>query len=201
MNTSTSVLLTTLLTEEHKLIQRGVVLLARLCAHTRQGGELDLGAGEALLTFIKDYADAHHHAKEEDILFPWMQAQGFPQGAGPIGVMLSEHRMARELVSSMDADIDRLRARSDDAQALSSFREHAESYATLLWQHIFKEDNILYPMAERLAAGTAGLYDPGPDDQRRAAATEAEFRASIERMEAAATSWPREDVEWPQGCH
>ena len=201
MNPSTAVLLTDLLTREHRLIQRGAVALARLCAHVRHGGELDPDVAGEFVRFFRDYADDHHHAKEEDILFPWMKASGFMQGAGPIEVMLMDHCQSREHMAAMDAARERVRASADDQEARELFIRHGEAYATLLWQHIWKEDNILYPMAERLGPGTAGLYDPAGDSERDTAAVETEFGALIEGMEARATGWPQEDVQWPQGCH
>lgn len=189
-------LLTALLSEQHRLIQRAVVALARLCAHLRRDGEVQREAGDALLRFLREYADSHHHAAEEDVLFPWMISQGFPREAGPIAVMLHEHGEARAHVQAMADAHGALSASASDAAARASFVEHGESYATLLWQHIWKEDGILYPMAEELAAGTAGLHHPGEAHAR----IEAEHRALVADLEQRAQAWPPEDVRWPQGC-
>ncbi|MBW2188922.1 MAG: hemerythrin domain-containing protein, partial [Deltaproteobacteria bacterium] len=54
------------------------------------------------VSFIRDFADAYHHSKEEDMLFVAMVEQGFPREAGPIAMMLHEHELGRSLVSVLD---------------------------------------------------------------------------------------------------
>ena len=51
--------------------------------------------------FIREFADARHHGKEEDILFRAMVAAGFPADGGPIAVMLMDHEAGREHVRVM----------------------------------------------------------------------------------------------------
>jgi NDP-sugar pyrophosphorylase family protein len=40
-----------------------------------------------VLSFFRDFADLHHHAKEEGILFPAMEAAGLPHDAGPLAII------------------------------------------------------------------------------------------------------------------
>ena len=191
--TASNVRLTELLSREHRLIERGIVVLARLCAHLRRGGELPGDEARELLRFIHGYADSHHHAKEEDLLFPWMRSLSPQLEAGPLAVMLTDHEHGRGFVAAMAAAL--------DTGATDAFVANGEAYASLIARHIWKEDHILYPMADALGGGTAGLYDPVPNEERAAEEVEREFRAVIERLERAADAWPPEDVEWPQGCH
>jgi hemerythrin-like domain-containing protein len=55
--------------------------------------------------------------------------------------MLMEHDKGREYVRNMEQAV--------QAKALNDLAANASQYARLLKEHIFKEDNILYPMAER----------------------------------------------------
>ena len=199
MKSPATVALTEILSSEHEVIKRGVSVLGRLCAHLRLGGALDQEAVDSLLRFLREYADEHHHAKEEHILFPWVQANGFVRGAGPIEVMISDHIRARSHVSEMGAAMDRLRSSPADDEARKRFLQAGEAYAVLLWQHIWKEDNVLYPMADRLGTGTVGIYDPTEDPHRDVLAIDAEHRSIITRLEALAEDWPKPEIPLRQG--
>ena len=59
--------------------------------------------------------------------------------------MLREHDEGRSHVRGMDENI--AAAAKGDATALKQFIDHAESYIALLREHIHKEDNILFQLA------------------------------------------------------
>jgi len=98
--------------------------------------------------FIRNFADGCHHRKEEGVLFKAMQPSGMPVQGGPIGVMLSEHEQGRELTRAMQQAADRLQSGNEAARR--PLAQAARGDADLLYQHILKEDNILFPMAERV---------------------------------------------------
>jgi hemerythrin-like domain-containing protein len=56
--------------------------------------------------FVRNFADRCHHAKEEENLFPRMEARGVPRDGGPIGVMLFEHEEGRAYVRAIAGAID-----------------------------------------------------------------------------------------------
>jgi hemerythrin-like domain-containing protein len=119
---------TKLLMEEHEIILRALDVLE---AHAHRGKQ----PPPALLEFFKEFADAHHHGKEEEILFPALEEAGFPHDAGPVGVMLHEHKQGRQLTAAL----------RDPAQ----FADAALAYSAMLRAHIEKENQILFPMADR----------------------------------------------------
>jgi hemerythrin-like domain-containing protein len=163
---------------EHQVILGAIGALEVFAGEVRRGG----GSAEELgrfVTFIREFADAHHHAKEEDLLFAAMIEAGFSRDGGPVGMMLHEHDEGRGHV--------RVLAEVAGAQvpwsAADRERLHGASlgYADLLRAHIHKEDAILYPMAEaRLPAPLASRVD------RAAAAHDARQVASgtLARLEA-----------------
>jgi hemerythrin-like domain-containing protein len=93
------------------------------------------------LGFLKEFADKCHHGKEEGILFPAMVKAGIPEQGGPVGQMLAEHAEGRKLIKAMEAAADPVDARA--------FAEAAGGYAGLLRSHIAKENQVLFPIAER----------------------------------------------------
>ena len=75
--------------------------------------------------------------------------------SGPVGVMLHEHEQGRAYVKQAEEGI--LRLKSGDIHAAGAIKESLLNYSTLLTNHINKENNILYPMAERLLPQTVML--------------------------------------------
>jgi|SRR3989344_3809739 len=132
-------MITKILTEEHKEILKVIENLSEQCGK--------LGAGEPLnkeffikaIEFIRKYADKFHHAKEEDILFKeFNKAEGLH--CNPVEQMLYEHEQGRKFVKGIEEGL--------NENNKEKVIENAEAYSNLLKEHIYKEDNILYPMAE-----------------------------------------------------
>jgi hemerythrin-like domain-containing protein len=98
------------------------------------------------LDFFKNFADGCHHYKEEIALFPAMEAHGIPREHGPIGCMLHEHEEGRACVKGIRVNVEAARAGSPDAAA--AVRRFATQYIGMLREHISKEDNILFRMAD-----------------------------------------------------
>ena len=129
---------------EHELIERGLVLLDKAVARIDAGQPLPDGFSGWAARFFQQFADKCHHAKEEDVFFPVLKQRGIPEQGGPIGVMLHEHILGRECVGRMR---EASQAQPFDAQM---FAKAARQYIPLLRQHIFKENNVLFRMAERV---------------------------------------------------
>jgi len=136
---------TALLSDEHRVIERVLAAVERLTQ--RPAGEA-VESWKKALDFIRHFADQCHHFKEEQVLFPAMEAHGIPSEGGPIGMMLLEHEEGRSYVRAMFDALAKIEAR--DASAQSALFENARQYLRLLREHIQKEDEILFPMAENV---------------------------------------------------
>ncbi len=138
---------TDMLMEEHRLIERGLDALQAWITTLGPGSDSDDKAElTRFVSFIQGFADAYHHGKEEDILFVAMGQHGFPRHVGPIAVMLQEHDQGRSLVNVLGGLAQQSTPWSDDDRG--TLKETAREFSTLLRQHIQKEDQILYPMAD-----------------------------------------------------
>jgi hemerythrin-like domain-containing protein len=136
------------LRQEHDAILRMLDATEETARHLTAGAPVEPGVLEGLLQFLKLFADRCHHGKEEDVLFPKLVEKGLPRNMGPIGVMLLEHDQGRALIKQMsDATADYKAARPGAAER---WAEAARAYAGLLREHIAKENNILFVMAERM---------------------------------------------------
>ena len=58
-----------LMNEEHKNILRIIKVVRKVCFNIMKGTEINYKDLEDIIEFIRNYADSHHHKKEEDILF------------------------------------------------------------------------------------------------------------------------------------
>lgn len=103
---------------------------------------------DEVVDIIRNFADGLHHAKEENMLFPLMAEKGLPAENGPVGVMLAEHVQGRNFVAQMAAGSRELKEGRQDAADI--IKSALQGYAVLLQNHIAKENNILFRMADNL---------------------------------------------------
>ncbi len=137
---------TEILKEEHQGIKTGLRILGRIADQLQAGQAVPPEHMEQLVDFIRTFADRCHHGKEEDLLFVEMEKAGVPREGGPIAVMLLEHDQGRGYVRAMADAIPAYKA--GDPAAAQKFAQNAHNYIGLLAQHIDKEDNILYVIAD-----------------------------------------------------
>lgn len=131
------------LMQDHRVIERVLAVLEEL---TRTPGEISLATWEKLLDFIRTFADKCHHMKEEKILFPALEEHGIQREGGPIGMMLMEHEEGRGYVRAMAHALALVKEDPEVAQTI--LLENARSYLNLLREHIRKEDEVLFAMAD-----------------------------------------------------
>jgi len=137
---------TEILSSEHRVIEQVLDCLDVLAQRALKDGVLDAEAAGQALEVVTTFADTCHHLKEENVLFVRMQLRGIPRHVGPIAVMLQDHESGRERVRAMRAALARY-AKGERAAA-KDFAANAFGYTELLREHIAKEDEVLFPMAE-----------------------------------------------------
>ena len=129
-----------ILVNEHKNILLVIEELLNQCAKDEKAGTISADFYRSGIDFIRNYADKFHHAKEEDILFVELNKDSVDMHCNPTQQMLYEHDSGRQFVKDLEAGLNR----NDLAGVLAG----ARGYSYLLKDHIYKEDNILYPMAD-----------------------------------------------------
>jgi hemerythrin-like domain-containing protein len=135
------------LMNDHEAILTAIQILDRIVATSPKNSSQEKKDIHDFIGFLKEFADQCHHGKEEGLLFPAMIKAGFPEHGGPISVMLAEHAQCRWLIRDMEEAI----AKDIDLVKLIGA---ARGYASLLKNHIEKENKILFPMAENALTGT-----------------------------------------------
>jgi len=134
------------LKKEHRGIELMLHVLSAVSEKVGRGESMHLPHIDGIMEFLTVFIDKCHHGKEEEFLFPALEAAGVARDGGPIGVMLSEHEQGRRLVARLRqcmADY-----QSGDKQAAAGIQQTVKAYVDLLNQHIAKEDTVLFPMAD-----------------------------------------------------
>jgi hemerythrin-like domain-containing protein len=170
------------LMNDHRLIERVMSALeARL---VEEGGDFPGDFVAQALAFFVEFADGHHHYKEEESLFPALAGHGVPVEGGPIGMMLHEHNLGRQLLAGIRDNL--AAARGGDPEARAAVRRYAGDYVGLLRNHIWKEDNVLFRMAqhvldEQAVRGIEDRFQSGAHDvvSRERVARYVEFASGL----------------------
>ena len=114
-------------------------LLDAISASVEKTGTVEDPDIEKILDFLRWFADAHHQAKEETILFPALKSAAASQNR-PVAHMTLEHDQERALIEDMEKDL-RL-------AKLAEFVTCGTRLSATLRNHIYKEDHILFETAD-----------------------------------------------------
>ncbi len=131
------------LMREHRIILTAISVLDSARQKIELNQPIDFGDIEKFLKFLKEFADKCHHGKEEAILFPALITAGISKHSEAIDVMLQEHTEGRDWIAQMESSI-------KPELKPKAFIRAAQGYADLLRSHIQKENEILFPMADKL---------------------------------------------------
>ncbi|NIL97917.1 MAG: hemerythrin [Planctomycetales bacterium] len=168
------------LVAEHDLIERGLAVLEKVVSRIEADKSVPDEFPRWAADFFRQFADRCHHAKEEDLFFPLLKERGIAEEGGPIGVMLHEHVVGRDCVRRM--------REASEAEPLDkeAFAAAARQFIPLLQQHIFKENNVLFKMAENVLS----LADDAEVSEKFARVEEERDLAGMhERYDADVAGW------------
>lgn len=121
---------------EHKHIKTALAVIPEMLKKFSEKGEVDILLFSEVISFIRNYADRYHHAKEEDILFPYA-----PENFPPIKAMLEEHVQGRNYIKNAE--------KAAYIGNIDEMEKNMLGYRDLLSGHIDREDTVLYPWFER----------------------------------------------------
>lgn len=125
-----------------------ILRLIDVMEHLTRSENPDISHLESIVDIIRNFADGIHHAKEENLFFPFLAERGFSTTQGPVAVMLQEHMQGRNFVKGIADNITLYK--NGNKEALNEIYRNMTGYAELLRNHIGKENNILFRMADRV---------------------------------------------------
>jgi DUF438 domain-containing protein len=135
------------LVAEHEMIERAMAALKSNLEKIDEAVKAPLQMQRAI-DFLLEFGDKMHNTKEERFLFPLMGQKGLPVEGGPLGVMLMEHDAERKLLGRMIAELPNLAEAT--AAARQKFAAEGFEYLTIRAEHIWKENDVLYPMGRKV---------------------------------------------------
>jgi hemerythrin-like domain-containing protein len=139
---------TDVLEQEHRIIEQAVAAMARLAEDVEQGETVEAEVLRDLLEFLRTFVDQCHHGKEETCLFPLLEKKGVPPTGCPLAALKHEHQSGRALVAQL-VEISELyikQAPKAKNSLIGTLRRLVDLYAS----HIWKEDYLLFPMANKI---------------------------------------------------
>ena len=135
-----------ILMEEHKMMLKMAEQLLTLANKVLKVSDMRYVAEEIhqVEHLVEDFTDAEkHYLREENVLFPVIEKHGITE---PPAIMWMEHDQIRELKKKLHALV-----KGVNEASLQSFKEQlwdtAKALNTLLPNHFYKENNILFPAA------------------------------------------------------
>lgn len=138
-----------LMVEEHDNILLVLNAMQKHSLQVMEGAAPNLADFRSLIAFARGYADKHHHGKEEQLLFNEMETRLGPAGEKLIrNGMLVEHDLGRLHIAELEKALNAYETEPSTANKLAILAE-AYGYTALLRRHIAKENEVVYPFAER----------------------------------------------------
>lgn len=147
---------TAILKDEHKLILMVLEAAEKEIRSITATGKITTDKVEKIIDFCRVFIESCHNAKEEEYLLPKMQERGEVGNRGLLKTILEEHDEGRHLVQLIAQALPQARA-CGFPSCVAAVTANLKAYGDLLRAHIDKEDNILFPLADRLLT---------PEDQK-----------------------------------
>lgn len=135
---------TEILSNDHKVVLEKLKLMEQTINNLKSTSVKNVLTD--LKTFLRKEADLHFK-KEEAALFPEME-KFIPRDEGPIGQMLLEHEDLYKYEDNFIRGVDLFSKDENNGEAQKLIRENGNSFINLLREHIYKEDNMLFMMAD-----------------------------------------------------
>lgn len=148
------------LVKEHENIMRMATVMRKACLSILEGNQVETKDFYEMIDFVRNYADKHHHKKEEDLLFKFMEEE-----LGELGKklvthgMLIEHDYGRLYMMDLEKALKKYdETRCNDAKL--DIIANATGYTYLISRHVDKEDTAVYTFAQnKLKEETKKIVD------------------------------------------
>ncbi len=140
------------LEREHRVIQKVVAVMAQLVAQLELRHGVDANVLRDLLHFMRIFSDQNHHGKEESYFFPYLESKGVPSTGCPLSALRAEHAKSRQLRAHLNSTVAAYIADSENNRLM--LIQVLQNLVTLYPAHIWKEDYLLFPMADKILGDT-----------------------------------------------
>ena len=132
------------LRRDHDLIEKVIKAMESTIQLLNDGKQIPESILLPVIDFSKNFTDVCHHSKEENSLFPALEQAGMPRNMGPIAMMLIDHERSRELGKEMETSSKDYISSGNSTKLISDMQQYVEH----ITEHLWKENNRLFMMAE-----------------------------------------------------
>ena len=132
----------TVIKTEHRNLMRVVNVFDAVL----RGGEPDFALLTAIVDYLQQFPDVHHHPKEDRFLFKALRDRD-PDAAGILDELEAEHALCLTATTDLRAALDAYKAGAPGSA--EAFRAVAADYRRLQLRHLQKEEGVVMPMARR----------------------------------------------------
>ncbi|MFT3751332.1 MAG: hemerythrin domain-containing protein [Paludibacter sp.] len=139
--------LTENLISEHKDIIELLGIMNKIANNIESNKVFYTSDVEDIIKFLNFFIDKSHHSKE-DIFYQELSVTETTDENVLISVMLYEHVLARKYLNDIKSCIENCKVGNNFSHELLS--ESLINYVKLIKNHINKEENIIFPIAERV---------------------------------------------------
>lgn len=144
------VLATDNLRREHDAALRVLRLMDRAAAYLKDGRDISPFFFEQVVDFLQLFVVCAHHAKEEEILFPYLIEKHIQENSTPINTIHQEHLEEHRLIHLMETGFQLYKAGKEAGRKL--LIETFEQYTHIARRHIMKENTLFMLADEGLSA-------------------------------------------------
>ena len=138
---------TKVLEHEHEIIQKVIATMSLAADRLDTKQDVDPAILHEIIIFLRNFSEECHHVKEERFLFPLLEARGIPASGCPLAVLHNEHEKGRALLAQLeDATQVFLTSGAGKHALVTTLR----SLVSLYVDHIWKEEYLLLPMADKV---------------------------------------------------
>ena len=148
------------LRKDHDLIEKILKSMWAAISLLNTGKTIPASILMPVIDFTKNFTDVCHHSKEENSLFPELEKKGMSRSMGPIAVMLMEHAMTRKIADRIEESSQVYLKTGDSSQLITNMSE----YVNHVTQHLWKENNRLFMMADMVLQDIVAQVDQSLHD-------------------------------------
>ena len=143
------------LRKDHKLIEKVLQALDTTIKLLKNGKKVPEQILLPTIDFTQNFTDICHHGKEEEALFPALEKSGIPTHMGPIRMMLLDHQRTEQIAEKIEEASKKYLEIGDSTDLILAL----EVYVQHVTEHLWKENNRLFMMAESRLNHTAKDVD------------------------------------------
>lgn len=132
------------LRRDHELIEKVIKAMESTIQLLNNGKQIPESILLPVIDFSKNFTDVCHHSKEEKSLFPALEKAGLPRNMGPIAMMLIDHERSREIGNAMEESAKEYLLSGNSTKLVNDMQQYVEH----ITEHLWKENNKLFMMAE-----------------------------------------------------